>query len=326
MPKDLHDQLTTYLRDLHSIEEQAIAQLRAAPEIAGDPVIADAYRAHLRETEGHEARLRELLEARNAGPSRIKDAVMSLGGKGMILFARIQPDTPGKLQSHSYSYEALELGAYELVIRMADRAGDEAVASAARAIAREERAMLDRLAATFDRSTEASLAGVDPSELDEQLRKYLTDAHGLEQQAIALLERGPEHPGSERLAQAYAEHLVQSRAHARRVEQRLHDLGAARESLKDAALHLGGLEWASFFRAQADTPGKLAAFVYAFEHLEIGGYEQLKRVARRAGDLATEQLAEEILVEERMAAARVAELFDDAATASLEAVGALGER
>ena len=33
-------------------------------------------------------------------------------------------------------------------------------------------------------------------------------------------------------------------------------------------------------QAHPDTPGKLAAFVYAFEHLEIGGYEQLARVAQ----------------------------------------------
>ena len=40
----------------------------------------------------------------------------------------------------------------------------------------------------------------------------------------------------------------------------------------------------NFFAAQPDTPGKLAAFAHAFEFLEIGGYEQLVRVARRAND------------------------------------------
>jgi ferritin-like metal-binding protein YciE len=323
VPRDLHYQLTKYLTDAHSIEEQALAQLRSAPDLAGDPVIAGAYRKHLLETQGHELRVRALLEARNAAPSRIKDAVMAVGGKGFMLFARSQPDTPGKLQSHSYSYEALELAAYELLARVADRAGEPAVAHAARAIARDERAMLDRLGAVFDRSAAASLAAIEPDDLGEQLRKYLADAHALEQQAIALLERGPEQPGSERLATAYAQHLEQSREHARHVEHRLHAIGGDPSSLKDAAMHLGGLEWAAFFRAQPDTPGKLAAFVYAFEHLEIAGYEQLKRVAQRAGDGETAALADRILAEERAAAARVAELFDDAANAALETVGAL---
>src|SRR5438034_420171 len=66
---EITEQLTKYLTDAHSIEEQALAQLRTAPEIAGDPELSGAYREHLRETEGHERLVRELLEARGAKPS-----------------------------------------------------------------------------------------------------------------------------------------------------------------------------------------------------------------------------------------------------------------
>ena len=97
MATTIDDQLTKYLADAHAIEEQALAQLRTAPDMAGDPAIADAFRAHLTETETHEQVTRELLEARGASPSTIKDIVMSIGGKGFVLFARAQPDTPGKL-------------------------------------------------------------------------------------------------------------------------------------------------------------------------------------------------------------------------------------
>ena len=322
MPNALDDQLTKYLTDAHSIEEQALAQLRAAPQIAGDAVIAAAYALHLRETEGHESRIRALLEARAATPSRIKDAVMALGGKGFVLFARSQPDTPGKLQAHSYSYEALEIGSYELLARVADRAGDVDVADAARAILVDERAMLDRLGATFDRSTTASLAALDPDDLSEQLRKYLADAHAIEEQAIGLLERGPGLAGDASLARAYADHLQESREHARLIEERLHALGGDPSSLKDAALRLGALNWSAFFQAHPDTPGKLAAFVYAFEHLEIGGYEQLKRVAERVGDSETVALVTRILAEEHAAADRIASLFDEAASAALDATAA----
>ncbi|MDX6568118.1 MAG: hypothetical protein QOH15_696 [Gaiellales bacterium] len=320
MPNELDDQLTKYLTDAHSIEEQALAQLRAAPELAGDQVIAAAYAMHLEETEGHEARVRALLEARGAAPSRIKDAVMAVGGKGFVLFARSQPDTPGKLQAHSYSYEALELASYELLARVAIRAGDDDVADEARAIMVEESAMLDRLGATFDRATSASLAALDPDDLAEQLRKYLADAHAIEEQAIGLLERGPRVAGSTTLAKAYADHLEESREHARLIDDRLQALGGDPSSLKDAALRLGALNWSAFFQAQPDTPGKLAAFVYAFEHLEMGGYEQLKRVAERVGDDETVALVTRILAEEHAAADRIAELFDDAVTASLYAV------
>ena len=39
-PENIQDQLTKYLTDAHSIEEQALAQMRAAPDISGDPEIA----------------------------------------------------------------------------------------------------------------------------------------------------------------------------------------------------------------------------------------------------------------------------------------------
>jgi ferritin-like metal-binding protein YciE len=84
----------------------------------------------------------------------------------------------------------------------------------------------------------------------------------------------------------------------------------------------GVSNWATFFQAHPDTPGKVAAFAYAFEHLEIGGYEQLMRVARADGDEETARMANEILAEERNAAATIASRWDAAATVSLESVGA----
>src|SRR5262245_264025 len=110
-----NDQLIAYLRDAHSIEEQALAQLRSAPKIAGDEQIAGLFREHLAETEGHERLVHQRLEALGSGSSAAKDTVMAIGGKGFVLFARLQPDTPGKLVTHAYSYEHLERAAYALL-------------------------------------------------------------------------------------------------------------------------------------------------------------------------------------------------------------------
>jgi len=145
MAHDLQEQLTKYLTDAHSIEEQALAQMRTAPDLAGDPELAADYRTHLVETEGHERLVRELLDARDAKPSRLKDAVMSVGGKGFVLFARLNPDTPGKLHAHALSYEALERASYELLLRVAERAGEPDVVGAAQRIRNEERLMMERL-------------------------------------------------------------------------------------------------------------------------------------------------------------------------------------
>src|ERR671928_526863 len=310
---EITEQLTKYLTDAHSIEEQALAQLRTAPEIAGDPELSTAYREHLRETEGHEQTVRDLLEARGAKPSLAKDVVMKVGGKGFLLFARLQPDTPGKLHSHALSYEALELSSYELLRRVAERAEEPEVVETADRIAGEERTMMQRLESTFDRAVEASLREVGRDDLAEQLRKYLADAHAIEEQAIALLERGPKLAGSPTLARIYAEHLDETRDHAEAIEERLNALGGDPSTVKDAALRLGALNWGTFFQAHPDTPGKLAAFSYAFEHLEIAGYELLRRVAARAGDEETGRLADRIAGQERAAAEKIAQQWDRAA-------------
>jgi ferritin-like metal-binding protein YciE len=317
----IREQLTKYLTDAHSIEEQALAQLRTAPDIAGHPELSSAYREHLKETEGHEQRVRGLLEGRGAKPSLAKDTIMKLGGKGFLLFARLQPDTPGKLHAHALSYESLELSSYELLRGVAERANEDEVARAADEIAAEEREMMERLESSYDLAVDASLEAVGPDDLREQLRKYLADAHAIEEQAIALLERAPKLAGHQTLANIYAEHLEQTRDHAEAIEGRLETLGGDPSGVKDAALRLGALNWGAFFQAHPDTPGKLAGFSRAFEHLEIGGYEQLRRVAERAGDEETERLVEGILAQEREAANRIAAHFDEALTASLEQVG-----
>jgi ferritin-like metal-binding protein YciE len=181
---------------------------------------------------------------------------------------------------------------------------------------------MQRLESTYDRAVEASLAQTSPDDMAEQLRTYLGDAHALEEQAIQLLEHAPRAAGDPVLANVYTDHLAETRDHAELVEERLHALGGDPSTLKDAAMRLGGLNWSTFFQGHPDTPGKLAAFAYAFEHLEIGGYEQLRRVAERAGDQETARLAEKTIEQEREAASRIESAFDRAAEAALEAVGA----
>jgi ferritin-like metal-binding protein YciE len=321
--RDVSGQLVRYLADAHSIEEQALAQLRSAPDIAGEERLAAALGAHLLETETHERLVRERMSALGESPSRLKDMIMAIGGKGFVIFARSQPDTPGKLAAHAYSYETLEVASYELLARVARSAGDSETADMADRIRGDEERMAKRLEDLFDDSVRASIAGLDPEQLQGRLVSYLADAHALEQQSIGLLERAVDVAGATSLEAAYRAHLEESRGHLQAIEGRLEALDAGPSAVKDAAMRLGAMNWATFFKAHPDTPGKVAAFAYAFEHLETAGYEQLLRVAELVGDDDTTMLAQTTLAEERAAAAAIAAEWDTAARASLAAVKAL---
>jgi len=317
----LEEQLVKYLTDVHSIEQQALVQMNAAPGMAGDERIAAAFLDHLTETEGHERLVSERLEAYGAKPSKIKDLAGTLTGAGFGAFAKAQPDTPGKLVVHAFSYEHMEEAAYDLLGRVARRAGDNATVEAAGLIEAQERAMGDRLAQCFDLAVDAALRELDPDDLSQQLDKYLADAHAIEAQALVLLGKAPGLAGSPELASAYSSHREETEGHQRLVAARLDARGSSPSRLKDAALSIGALNWGAFFGAQPDTPAKLAAFAYAFEHLEIAAYELLRRVAARVGDEETEHVADRVLGEENTAAAHVRSLFDQALDASLAEQG-----
>jgi ferritin-like metal-binding protein YciE len=313
----LDEQLTKYLTDAHSIERQALAQMKAAPKIAGDQRIAAIFETHEKETEEHQRLVEERLEARDAKPSFVKDAVGAVTGLGFGLFAASQPDSPGKLIVHALSYEHMEEAAYDLLAQVAERAGDETTAATARRIEAQEREMAERVAACFDAAAEASLRDHPRDDLQTLLDKYLADAHAIEAQSLELLDKGADIAGSSALAQAMSEHRVQTQEHQRLVEARLHARGASPSKLKEAALRLGALNWGGFFGAQPDTPAKLAGFAYAVEYLEVGAYEMLRRVAERAGDRETASVAERILAQEHEAAGRVRSLFSTALDVTL---------
>ncbi len=320
MPRTPAEQLVHFLTDMYSVEQQAISQMAQAPSIAGDPHLAAAIKHHTKETEGHAALVGERLEAHGGKPSLIQDAIMKLGGKGFALFAATMPETPGRLTAHSYSYEAMEWAGYEMLARFAQEAGDTRTVEVAREIGGQERRMMQRLEECFDTAEGASHKDVPAEEMPGHVRTHLNEAHALESQAIPLLHKSEDIAGDAELSQACQRNLEAARKHAALLEQRLEALDAKPSTLKDTAMSMIGLNWGMFFQAQTDTPAKLAAFAYAFEHLKIAGYQLLLRSARRGGDAETQRLCEALLVDEKTMTERLAATFDSAARATLAAL------
>jgi ferritin-like metal-binding protein YciE len=155
--------------------------------------------------------------------------------------------------------------------------------------------------------------------MHEQLVKYLTDAHAIEEQSMGLLRRARRTCSRVDLREIYEEQLARAEAHRGLLEDRLQAHGAKSSPLKDAAMRLGAFNWGLIFQAQPDSPGKATTFAFALTHLKIAAYELLKRVAARAGDEATVAMTEHVLAEERDGASRLSASFDIAVEASLVA-------
>jgi ferritin-like metal-binding protein YciE len=320
----LHEQLHKYLTDCHSIEVQALAQLKRAPKIAGSEELASMYEQHERETRDQKRWLEERLEAHGESSNKLKDIVADVSGIGMYLFAKFNPDSPGKLAAHAHSYEAMEQAAYEYLYRVAALAGDSETEEVAKRILEQEKAMKGRIFDHFSDTVEASLREKNADDIGEELTNYLADAHAIEAQAIQLLEAAPKIVGDvPELEKLFDEHLQETRVQQEIVKARLDAHGASPSKFQDAALRLGAVNLGGFFKAQPDTPAKLAGFSYAFEHLEIAAYEELKRVAERAGDQETVRATERIGGEERAAANAIAANWEVALQASLDSVGAV---
>jgi ferritin-like metal-binding protein YciE len=264
--QSIDDRLLSYLADLHSIERQALIQMQLAPRMVGDGM-ADDFRHHRVETEGHLRLVKERLDAHGADPSRPKDAAGWLGGVGMALFARVQPDTPGKLAFHAHSYEHMELAAYRLLERVAEVAGDEETVAAARRIGAEEEAMAERIAGRFDQAVDDSLRGLADSDAAAHLDTYLADMHALETQSTRFLEAARSRAGAPALEAVFEGHLEETLEQRRRLAERI-------------AARLAGLGHGA--RARRRQPGRLLRRT-ARPAAEAGGLRLRLRAARGRG-------------------------------------------
>jgi ferritin-like metal-binding protein YciE len=154
-------------------------------------------------------------------------------------------------------------------------------------------------------------------DLKQELVKFLQDAHGMEQQSLQTLEAAVMVAGDPQLESLYQGHIMETKGHLELLKERLEHHDGSRSLLKDLAGRLTAAQLGAGVVADSDTPAKLVAVAYGFEHFEIASYELLRRAAARAGDQETVQTVDTILVTERQAAAKLAASYDLALERSL---------
>jgi nucleoside-diphosphate-sugar epimerase/ferritin-like metal-binding protein YciE len=143
---DLTAQLDRCLADAHATEKQGMQLLEMGARVVEDEALKRFFAAHLSESEEHAAMIQERIEARGAKPAKATDAVLQLTGMQVGAFFVAQPETTAKLVGFVSAFEHLEIATYELIERLARRAGDHKVIGVAERVLAEERAATEALA------------------------------------------------------------------------------------------------------------------------------------------------------------------------------------
>lgn len=149
--------LIAYLKDAHALEQMSLTMTQTAARAAGEPQLSELFRHHHQETEEHERLIRQRIEAYGESTSTIKDlgARVTALGKGMA--AMLPQDKPGRLVRDGYVQEQTEIASYEMLRRVAERAGDTETAEVAQRILRNEEETAAKLAGSWDLAVERSL-------------------------------------------------------------------------------------------------------------------------------------------------------------------------
>ena len=153
----LKEQLVKHIDDAYAMEQNVLRMLDSMIGTTEDPEIKDELRHHKLETERHAERMQQRLEAHDATPSLVKEAGGLAGAllKSVVDLAR--GEKAGRNARDGYATEHLEIASYQLLERIAQRAGDEETAEAARENRRDEEAMAKKLDAHWDKFAELSL-------------------------------------------------------------------------------------------------------------------------------------------------------------------------
>jgi len=152
------EQLVKHIDEAYAMEQNVLRMLDGMISTTDDDEMRRDLERHKRETEQQAKRLKSRLEAHGAGPSMIKEAGGVLGALMKTVADVARSDKPGRNARDGFATEHMEIASYELLERVAKRAGDTKTAQVARQNRKEEREMARKIAHTWDKVVDQTLA------------------------------------------------------------------------------------------------------------------------------------------------------------------------
>ena len=153
----LKEQLVKHIDEAYAMEQNVLRMLDGMIETTEDLEIKNELREHKLETERHADRMQQRLEAHSATPSMVKEAGGIAGALLKSVLDLTRGEKAGRNARDGYATEHLEIASYQLLERIAQKAGDEETAEAARENRKDEEAMAKKLDAHWDKFAELSL-------------------------------------------------------------------------------------------------------------------------------------------------------------------------
>ena len=153
----LEEKLVEYIDDAYAMEQNVLRMLDGMIDTTKDPQMKRALERHKKQTEKQAERLEECLREHDASPSKTKEAggVMAAMMKGVVDMAR--GDKAGRNARDGYATEHMEIASYQMLERVARKAGDKHTAAVARQNREEEEAMARSINAKWNKIVDQSL-------------------------------------------------------------------------------------------------------------------------------------------------------------------------
>lgn len=153
----VNEHLVKHLDEAHAMEQNVLRMLDGMISSTDDPELLQELEHHKVETEGHAQRMKSRLEAHGGTPSTVKQLGGIVGALAKLPLDMVRGEKTGRNARDGFATEHMEIASYELLKRVAARAGDEETVTACDEIIAQERAMADTIAARWDKFAELSL-------------------------------------------------------------------------------------------------------------------------------------------------------------------------